>query len=87
MTETPWSVAADLVGDIVRLDAMLSLDPGPMREFRPFLTIDLDEAHASQLLAQLGAALHGLRREREAESIKAGTHPRWLGYDRSATDA
>jgi hypothetical protein len=50
-------VEVELAGDVVRLEAMLSLDLGPMREFRPFLTIDLDEAHATELLGKLALAL------------------------------
>jgi hypothetical protein len=40
---------------------MLSPDPGPMREFRPFLDVDLDEAHATELLGKLTLALETMR--------------------------
>jgi hypothetical protein len=44
---------------------MLSLDPGPMREFRPMLDVYLDEAHATELLGKVGLALQNLRGARE----------------------
>lgn len=66
---TPWStevrVEPDVADDVVVVSAMLSLDAGPMREFRPFLDIALDEAHATELLGKLTIALRDLR-ERQA---------------------
>lgn len=64
---TPWSTEVELVGEHVRVQVMLSLDPGPMREFRPLLDVYLDEAHATELLGKVGLALQNLRsRERRA---------------------
>lgn len=65
---TPWSAAVDIVDDehIIRVSLMLSLDPGPMREFRPFLDVDLDETHALELFGALGFALDRLRAARSA---------------------
>lgn len=71
---TPWSTDVDHVtvpiGDdmvhLVRVDLMLSLDRGPMREFRSFLEFDLDEGHATELLGKLTIALRKLRQAKEA---------------------
>lgn len=62
---TPWSTEVELVGEHVRVQVMLSLDPGPMREFRPMLDVYLDEAHATELLGKVGLALQNLRGARE----------------------
>jgi hypothetical protein len=62
---TPWSTEAALQQDgTIRVTAMLSTDPGPAREFRPLLDIDLDEAHATELLGKLELALQDLRESR-----------------------
>ena len=67
---TPWSTEVELVADVddinggedlVRVQLLLSTDPGPMREFRHFLSVDLDEAHAAELFGKLGLALRRLR--------------------------
>jgi hypothetical protein len=61
---TPWSTEVDRAGDRVVVRVMLSLDAGPIREFRPFLDVELDEAHATELLGKLSLAL-GSRHNRE----------------------
>ncbi|MDF1506313.1 hypothetical protein [Roseisolibacter sp. H3M3-2] len=67
---TPWSVDADIgEANTIELTAMLSLDPGPMREFRPFLILNLDEAHATELLGKLSLALMRLRDNREPDNV------------------
>ena len=60
---TPWTTEVDVDPEqgTVRVSVMLSLDPGPLREFRPFLDVDLDEAHATELFGKLGLALNRLR--------------------------
>lgn len=71
---TPWSTEAHMVivpmgddmVDLVRVNLMLSLDPGPVREFRPFLEFDLDEAHATELLGMLTIALRSIREAKDA---------------------
>lgn len=65
---TPWSTAVDIIDaeQIIRVSLMLSLDAGPLREFRPFLDVDLDEAHALELFGALGFALDRLRTARSA---------------------
>lgn len=72
---SPFSAAADIVADIngwnagddlVRLSIMLSTDEGPAREFRRFVSFDLDEAHATELVGELAVALAKLRDARKA---------------------
>ncbi len=59
---TPWSAELDTTSHgTVIVSLMLSLDPGPMREFRPFLDVELDEAHATELFGKLGQALQAIR--------------------------
>lgn len=65
---TPWSTEVDLMPDgNICVRVMLSTDPGAMRVFRPFLDVDLDEAHATELLGKLSIALRD-RRSREGAS-------------------
>jgi hypothetical protein len=65
---TPWSTEVELTeAGTVRINVMLSTDSGPMRMFRPFLDVDLDEAHASELLGKLAMALKMLRGSREVQ--------------------
>ncbi len=65
---TPWSTEVELRGEHVRVQVMLSLDPGPIREFRPVLDVYLDEAHATELFGKIGLALQNLRGQRERGS-------------------
>lgn len=58
---TPWSTEVSVEGDEIVVQLLLSTDPGPAREFRAFLDVPLDEAHATELLAKLSQALHSLR--------------------------
>jgi hypothetical protein len=70
---TPWSTEVEVVAidgngtdvvdeeNVVRLSLHLSTDIGPMRAFRRFLDVDLDEAHATELLGKLAIALRDLR--------------------------
>jgi hypothetical protein len=59
---TPWSTEVNVVdGDRLVVAVMLSLDPGPLREFRPFLDVELDEAQATELLGKLSLALMTVR--------------------------
>jgi hypothetical protein len=66
---TPWSAEAELDGAVVRLSVQLTTDPGPARAFREFLSVELDEAHATVLFGQLGLALQALR-ERPASNVR-----------------
>jgi hypothetical protein len=61
---TPWSTEVRVDGDEIVVVAMLSPDRGPVREFRPFLDIRLDEAHATELLGHLVLSLEQLRQSR-----------------------
>jgi hypothetical protein len=61
---TTWSTEVAVEGDEVVVKLMLSMDPGPMREFRPFLDVPLDEANATELLCKLSTALAKLRETR-----------------------
>ncbi|MCW3837842.1 hypothetical protein ACFQ1E_17495 [Sphingomonas canadensis] len=60
---TPWSTEVGLSpsGQFVRVQLLLSTDPGPARGFRPFLEFELDEAHATELLSKLVLTLEELR--------------------------
>lgn len=61
---TPWSTDVELLDDHkVRINILLSTDKGPARGFRPYLDVDLDEAHATELLGKLALALDRRRRE------------------------
>ena len=54
----PWSFEVADAGDTgIRITVLLSTDPGPLRTFRPFLELDVDEAHATELLGKLSLAL------------------------------
>lgn len=68
---TPWSASVALDGDCVRLSLLLSTDSGPVRMFREYLTVDLDEAHATMLLGELAVSLELLRgmRRRAADNV------------------
>lgn len=62
---TPWSTEVNVIdGDRVTIAVMLSLDPSPLREFRPFLDVELDEAHATELFGKLSLALMAMRNMR-----------------------
>jgi len=69
--QTPWSTEVELAknGETVVVQVMLSTDGGPARMFRPFLDVDLDEAHATELLGKLGLALTNLRQARERADL------------------
>lgn len=64
---TPWSTDVQPAedGKLIRVSLLLSVDPGPMKEFRPFLDFDLDESHATQLLGGLVMALREARKLQE----------------------
>lgn len=73
MTRPLFSAEAEFVTTIasgggveraVCLTVLASSDPGPVREFRPVIDFDLDEAHATELLGKLTIALDRLRRDR-----------------------
>ena len=54
----PWSFEVEDADDAgIRIKVLLSTDPGPLRTFRPFLDLDIDEAHATELLGKLSLAL------------------------------
>ena len=54
----PWSFeVADCDDGRIRVTVLLSTNPGPLRTFRPFLELDVDEAHATELLGKLSLAL------------------------------
>ncbi len=55
----------------VRVIVLVSHDPGPMREFRPILTVALDDAHATELLGKLALTLDAQRRRREPAAVRA----------------
>ncbi|MBI0530066.1 hypothetical protein [Sphingomonas sp. TX0522] len=57
---TPFTCSVEQDGAEVRLSVLLSTDPGPVREFRPFLDVTLDEAHAIMLFGELGLALQAI---------------------------
>lgn len=57
---TPWSTEVEIEGDLVVVSIMLSFDPGPLRMFQPVLDVQLDEAHATELLGKLAVALDRL---------------------------
>ena len=66
---TPWSTEVEVLDvEHIRVQIMLSLDPGPVRAFAPFLSVDLDEAHATELFCKLGMALQERRRHHEASA-------------------
>lgn len=50
----------------IRLTVYLSTDPGPLREFRPFIIVPLDEMHALELGGTCMIALRDARQAREA---------------------
>ena len=60
-----WSMDAELSADgrSIEVIALLTFDARPMREFREFLRVELDEAHATELLGKLSLALRELRAE------------------------
>ncbi|WP_156680045.1 hypothetical protein [Sphingomonas profundi] len=60
---TRYSADARYEGGVITVTAYASDDPGPMREFRPVVTIELDEAHATELLGTLMIALDTPRAE------------------------
>lgn len=77
---TPWSTEAEavIINDEseevgIRLSLLLSTDLGPMRSFRHFLDVDLDEAHATELLGKLTLAFRDLRnRKAEKRTVQGG---------------
>lgn len=70
---TPWSTEVESDGDVIRIQVMLSLDAGPMRVIRPFLDVDLDDAHANELLGKLALTLDRRRREADARPAPGRT--------------
>ena len=52
----------EFVDGEMRLTVWLSTDRGPLREFRPFITFALDEAHATELLGSTAIALRDARK-------------------------
>ena len=66
---TPWSTDVEVLdAGHIRVQIMLSLDPGPVRVFDPFLSVDLDEAHATELLCKLGMALQERRQRAQGDA-------------------
>lgn len=45
----------------IKLTGYASLQPGPVREFKPLIELTLDEAHATELLGTLAIALEHIR--------------------------
>jgi len=64
-----WSTEVEVADDLIVVKFMVSMDPGPMREFRPFLDVPLDEGHASELLSKLSMALRSLRDRSSADEV------------------
>lgn len=63
---TGFSVTAEAIdGGTMAVSVFISFDPGPMRAFRPYLTVELDEAHATELLGTTALAVERMRRLRE----------------------
>lgn len=63
-TMSPWSAAAEVDGETVALSILLTTDAGPMREFKPYLDVALDEPHALILFGELGLALQAIANAR-----------------------
>ncbi|WP_425230238.1 hypothetical protein [Sphingomonas sp.] len=68
---SPFTTSTARDGDVVRLTVMLTTDPGPAREFRPFLEVELDEPHAVMLFGELGLALQSFTDERAGGTVVA----------------
>ena len=66
---TPFTTSTERDGDVVRMTVMLSTDPGPMREFRAFLDVELDELNAIMLFGELGLALQSFQDQRESATV------------------
>jgi hypothetical protein len=66
---TPWTTSTEVDGNQVVVTVMMSTDAGPMREFRPFLDVVLDETHALVLFGELGLALQALSDARAARTV------------------
>jgi hypothetical protein len=60
-----WSTNVVATATGVRVTIMLTTDTTPMKEFRPFLDVDLDEAHATELLGNLMRGLADFRAGRQ----------------------
>lgn len=68
-TPSPWSTEVEILDpERLRVVVMLSGDPGPAREFQRFLDVDLDEAHATELLGKLALALQDMRTQRDTDA-------------------
>lgn len=70
-TLTPWSCSVARDGDLITLEVLLTTDSGPVREFRPFLYVTLDEAHAIILFGELGLVLQQIAETRPTSNVVA----------------
>ncbi len=60
-----YAAHADVAGPgRLTLTVFVSTDPGPAREYCPYLEVALDEAHGSELLGTLALAMRDLREQR-----------------------